>query len=322
MNKTRKQFFLTTVGLALVMALFPMWLGEFYLHVVTIGLFYVILSISWNLLAGYAGQLSLAHHAFAAVGGYASALLFLYGSEALGTPLPLWTTIIFGTIFAGLVGYGLGSVCLNMRRIYLAITTWAFAESFRLWVMSEYEIARGDLGLSTELLFDTSDPTPFFYVFLGATALCLWIVFEIIRSPAGFYLRALRDDEEAAQAMGVDTVRWKRFAFTASSAMAGFAGTLQAHYIGMLTPTPIKFNEMAIILVMVIAGGLRSFWGPAIGAMFIQVLAEALRDYAEYRMVLFAVMVLAIMRFYREGIFGMMRDGVAKLRSQPIRGST
>ena len=273
-------------------------------------------------MAGYAGQLSLAHHAFVAVGGYASALLILFGSEAFGSPLPLWGTIVFGTLVAGLVGYGLGSVCLNMRRIYLAVTTWAFAESFRLWVLSEYEITRGDLGLSTELLFDTSDPTPFFYVFLVATVLCLWIVFEIIRSPAGFYLRALRDDEEAAQAMGVDTVRWKRFAFTASSAIAGFAGTLQAHYIGMLTPTPIKFNEMAIIMVMVIAGGLRSFWGPVIGAMFIQVVSEALRDYAEYRMVLFALLMLAIMRFYKEGLFGLMREGVTRLRSQLLRGST
>ncbi len=306
----------------MITALLPLWLGEFYLHVVTIGLFYVILAISWNLLAGYAGQLSLAHHAFVAVGGYASALLILFGSEAFGSPLPLWGTIVFGTLVAGLVGYGLGSVCLNMRRIYLAVTTWAFAESFRLWVLSEYEITRGDLGLSTELLFDTSDPTPFFYVFLVATVLCLWIVFEIIRSPAGFYLRALRDDEEAAQAMGVDTVRWKRFAFTASSAIAGFAGTLQAHYIGMLTPTPIKFNEMAIIMVMVIAGGLRSFWGPVIGAMFIQVVSEALRDYAEYRMVLFALLVLAIMRFYKEGLFGLMRDGIIRLRSQLLRGST
>ena len=135
-------------------------------------------------------------------------------------------------------------------------------------------------------------------------------------------MRALRDDEEAAQAMGVDTVRWKRFAFTASSAIAGFAGTLQAHYIGMLTPTPIKFNEMAIIMVMVIAGGLRSFWGPVIGAMFIQVVSEALRDYAEYRMVLFALLVLAIMRFYKEGLFGLMREGVTRLRSQLLRGST
>lgn len=322
MNKSRRQFFLTLAALAVIAALLPLGLGEFYVHVVAIGFFYVMLAISWNLLAGYAGQLSLAHHAFAAVGGYGSALLLLHGSEALDVEIPVWLCIPFGTLVAGLVGYGLGSVCLNMRRIYLAITTWAFAESFRLWVLAEYEITRGDLGLSTELLFDTSDPTPFYYVFLAATAVCLWIVFEIIRSPAGYYLRALRDDEEAAQAMGVDTVRWKRFAFTVSSAMAGFAGTLQAHYIGLLTPTPIKFNEMAIILIMVIAGGLRSFWGPALGAMFIQVVSEALRDYSEYRMVLFAVMVIIIMRVYREGLFGMLRDGMAKLRSLSASGST
>ena len=317
MNRSRSRFFITIALLGAMTALLPLWLGDFYIHVVAIGFFYVMLAISWNLLAGYAGQLSLAHHAFASLGGYSSALLFLYMPQLLGVAFPLWLGVLMGTIIAGLVGFGLGSICLNMRRIYLAITTWAFAESFRLWVITEYKFTRGDLGLSTDLFFDTSDPTPFYYLYLVSTILCLWIIFEIVRSPIGYYLRALRDDEVAAQAMGVNTVRWKRFAFSVSCAMAGFAGALQAHYIGLLSPTPIKFNEMAIILVMVIAGGLRSFWGPVIGAMFIQVVSEALRDYSEYRMVFFAVMVLVIMRLYREGLFGMMKAGIAKLRRIP-----
>ena len=288
-------------------ALLPLWFGEFYVHVITIAYYYAILAISWNLLAGYTGQFSLAHHAFASLGGYGSALLAMHAPLYWGVSIPLPLGILFGTLVAGLVGYGLGSICLNMRRIYLALTTWAFAESFRLWVITEYKFTQGDLGLPAELIFDTSDPTPFYYVFLLATVICLWIVFEILRSPVGYYLRAIRDDDEAAQAMGVNTVRWKRFAFTVSSAMAGFAGALQAHYIGLLSPTPIKFNEMAIILVMVIAGGLRSFWGPLLGALFIQIISEVLRDYAEYRMVLFAVLVLVIIRTYQDGLYGMLR---------------
>jgi branched-chain amino acid transport system permease protein len=307
MSNSRQRFFTVTAIAAGAGALFPLWLGEYYVHVVTIAFYYAILAISWNLLAGYTGQFSLAHHAFASLGGYGSALLLYHAPGYWGVSIPIPVGILFGTFLAALVGFGLGSICLNMRRIYLALTTWAFAESFRLWIITEYKFTQGDLGLSTDLIFDTIDPTPFYYLFLAFTVVCLWIVFEIIRSPVGYYLRAIRDDDEAAQAMGVNTVRWKRFAFTVSSAMAGFAGALQAHYIGLLSPTPIKFNEMAIILVMVIAGGLRSFWGPLLGALFIQIVSEALRDYAEYRMVLFAILVLVIIRTYQDGIYGMLR---------------
>ena len=186
---------------------------------------------------------------------------------------------------AAAIGYGLGTLCLRMRAIYLALATWAFAESVRLLITVEYQITRGDLGLATPLLFDTPRPTPYFYVFLGLALAALLAALGIMRSRIGVYLRAIRDDEEAAAVMGVDTLRWKRFAFAVSAVFAAVAGGFQAHYVGLLSPAPMKFNEMAMVVIMVIVGGLRTMPGPVIGAVFIEVLSELLRAWGEVRMV-------------------------------------
>jgi branched-chain amino acid transport system permease protein len=212
----------------------------------------------------------------------------------------------------------------------LALATWAFAESYRLFISSEYKYTRGDMGLNTPVFFDTAQPLPYYFVLLVVVLMTIWLVYEILQSRIGFYLRAIRDDEEAAQAMGINTVRWKLFAFTFTSMIAGMAGAFYGHYIGLLSPVVVKFNEMALIIIMVCTGGMRSFWGPVIGAMFIQIFSELLRvnaayfqdysvlirDLAENRMVIFAVLVIVLMRFYRDGINGFFHALRPSLRRQ------
>ncbi|MEE8303675.1 MAG: branched-chain amino acid ABC transporter permease [Candidatus Tectomicrobia bacterium] len=328
---SRKTLVIQLVILAAVGALVPSVSGDYFLHVYAIGFYYVILALSWNLLAGYTGQFALATHAFSSIGGYASALLVIY------TPVPLAVGVLGGTIFAGIIGYGLGVLTLNLRKIYLALATWAFAESYRLFITTEYEYTRGDLGLHTPIFFDTVEPLPYYFLLLVVMILTIWLVYEVLHSRVGFYLRAIRDDEEAAQSMGINTVRWKLFAFTFTSMLAGMAGAFAGHYIGLLSPAVVKFNEMALIIIMVCTGGMRSFWGPVIGAMFIQIFSELLRvnaayfqgfselirDIAENRMVIFAVLVILLMRFYRDGINGFihalwpyLRRQVAKARRE------
>jgi branched-chain amino acid transport system permease protein len=293
---------LSWLGVYLALAPLPLLAGEYYTHILTVSCYYVILATSWNLLAGYTGQFSLAHHAFAALGGYTSALLAIYFK------LPLLVGIGIGGVVAMATGYLLGTLCLRMRAIYLALATWAFAESLRLVIAMEYHITRGDLGLTTPFFFRTPFATPYFYLFLLLALGSLGLMRQIVRSNIGYYMRAIRDDEEAALTMGVDTVKWKRFVFAVSSLFAGIAGGFYGHYIGLLSPALIKFNEMAVIIIMVILGGLRSFWGPVIGAVFIEVLSELLREYGEIRMVLFALLVIVIMRVYRDGIMGMLQS--------------
>src|SRR5215467_6112619 len=139
----------------------PLAVSDYHTHVFIISLYYVILAASWNLLAGYAGQFSLAQHTFAGIGAYASALLCLYAR------VPILVGIAAGVVLAAVVGYGLGTLCLRMRAIYLALATWAFAESVRLLIAVEYQITRGDLGLKTPFLFSTPHPAPYFYLFLA-----------------------------------------------------------------------------------------------------------------------------------------------------------
>jgi branched-chain amino acid transport system permease protein len=276
----------------------PLAVSEYHTHVLIISLYYVILAASWNLLAGYAGQFSLAHHTFAGIGAYTSALLSLYAD------VPILIGIGAGVVVAAIVGYGLGTLCLRMRAIYLALATWAFAESIRLLVSVEYPITRGDLGLKAALLFGTAQPTPYYFLFLALTLASLLVIWRIVHSRVGAYLRAIRDDEEAAGVMGLDTFKWKRAAFVISAAFAAVAGGFQGHYIGLLSPTPMKFNEMAMIIIMVIAGGFRTFSGPVLGAVFVEFLSEELRAWGEIRMVLFAVLVIVVARAYPAGLLG------------------
>jgi branched-chain amino acid transport system permease protein len=276
--------------------------SEYQTHVLTTSLYYIVLAVGWNLLAGYTGQFSLAHHTFAGVGGYTSALLVLYAKA------PLLVGIAAGVVVAAAAGYALGTLCLRMRAIYLALTTWAFAESVRLFVTVEYQITRGDLGLATPFLFGTPRSKGYYYLFLGLALVAVLAAWQIVHSRVGIYMRAIRDDEEAAAVMGVDTFKWKRFIFAISAVFAATAGGFQAHYVGLLSPTPMKFNEMAMIVIMVIVGGLRTFPGPIMGAVFIELVFEWLRAWGEVRMVLFALFVIVVARGYPAGLAGIALD--------------
>ncbi len=292
------------------LAWLPWVASEYHTHVLTTSFYYVILAIGWNLLAGYTGQFSLAHHTFAGVGAYTSALLVLYAR------VPILVGIAAGVAVAAGIGYGLGTLCLRMRAIYLALATWAFAESVRLLVTAEYEITRGDLGLATPLLFGTPRATPYYYLFLALALAAILAARALVDSRIGAYMRAIRDDEEAAAVMGVDTFKWKRFVFATSAVFAAVAGGFQGHYLGLLSPTPMKFNEMAMVVIMVIAGGLRTFAGPILGAVFIEALSELLRAWGEVRMVLFALLVLVIARAYPAGLVGICRSVGGRLAAR------
>jgi branched-chain amino acid transport system permease protein len=288
--------------LCLLVCLLPFWTGPYYLQVFTIAFYYVVLASSWNLIAGYTGQFSLAHHAFAAIGGYTSALLVTRSG------LPIWIGIFAALLSSTLMGFILGVLCLRMRAIYLAIATWAFAESVRIFISMTYKITRGDLGLAVPKIFlGEGRAVACYYLFLGLAAVTVLVIFLINRSKMGYYIRAIRNDEMVARVMGIHTTRWKIFSFIISSGIAGIAGAFYGHYNGLLTPVMVDFNEMAFIVIMVVIGGIRSIAGPAIGAIFIEILTETFREFGEIRMVVFALAVIAIARLYNEGAIGVVR---------------
>lgn len=278
----------------------PWIVGEFTLHVLTIAAYYVIIAASWNLLAGFAGQFSLAQHAFAAMGAYTSGLL-VYHLKA-----PIWASVPLGVLAAAAAGWVLGRLVLRMRAIYLSIATWAFAETFRIVLTAAYEFTRGDLGLSVPPLYGTVRGFAPYYTFIGCAAACVLLMHLLLRSPLGYFMRALKDDQLRAESLGVDTTKVKVLAFVVSSAMAGLAGVLYAHYVLTLTPSIVDFSEMAKVIVMVAIGGLGYFAGPLLAVPPIHYLGTYLQAYGEWSMVFFAGIVIVIMRAYPGGLAALL----------------
>jgi branched-chain amino acid transport system permease protein len=291
---------IVTALCAVPLGVLPLATGEFVLHVLTISAYYVIMAVSWNLLAGFTGQFSLAQHAFAAIGAYGSGLL-IYHLEA-----PLVLSIPCGVLAAALAGYVLGRLVLRMRAIYLAIATWAFAETLRIVLAAAYDFTRGDLGLSVPSLYGSVRSSAYYYTFMGVAGACVLLVHMILKSPVGYFMRAIKDDQLRAASLGVDATRVKLFAFTVSSAMAGFAGALYAHYVLTLTPQIVDFSEMAKVIIMVVIGGLGSFAGPILAAAPINFLSTYLQSFGEWSMVLFAAAVIVVMRSYPAGLSGLL----------------
>jgi branched-chain amino acid transport system permease protein len=217
--------------------------------------------------------------------------------------------ILAAILSSTLMGLILGMLCLKMRAIYLAIATWAFAESVRITLSMTYQVTRGDLGLAVPKLFlGAGRAIACYYLFLGLAVLTVLTIVLINHSRMGYYLRAIRDDEIVARVMGIHTTRWKILSFIVSSGIAGIAGAFYGHYNGLLTPVMVDFNEMAFIVIMVVIGGIRTIAGPVIGAILIELLTETFREFGEVRMVIFALAVIAIARLYREGAMGVVRQ--------------
>jgi len=287
---------------AAALALVPALAGDFTLHMLTTSCYYTILAASWNLLAGFTGQFSLAHQAFAAIGAYTSGLLIRYFA------VPIWFGISSGVVVAALFGYALGRMVLSMRAIYLAIATWAFAETVHIVLTAAYPITRGELGLDVPPLFRNLDPLSYYYLFAALAFVSVLAMYAMVRSPLGQFMRAIKDDELRAESLGVDTTRVKIVVFTVSSAFAGLAGAFYAHYVIVLSPQLADFNEMAKLIIMVVLGGLGSVAGPLIGATPVQVLITWLQKYGEWDMVIFALVVIVLMRTHSGGINSLIQS--------------
>jgi branched-chain amino acid transport system permease protein len=299
-----KLFNLKIFGLVIVIAialLLPVGLSDYWQYVLTVALFYVIMAVSWNLLGGYTGQFSLAHHSFGMIGAYTSTLLMAKAGA------PFWLSVPAAIVLTGILSLILGIVCLRVAGLYLALITWAFAEVVRNYFRLHYAFTGGDRGLDSPLLFGTLQPTPYYYFFLGLTVFSIALIAVLMRSRIGYYLRAIRDDAIAARSMGVDIVRYKIFAFIMASVLAGMAGAFFGHTIGLISPVMGDFNEMAMIIIFVVIGGMRTQPGPVVGAIAVRITMELLRGHSEIRIILLSALVILIMRFFNGGLMDLVR---------------
>jgi len=284
------------LALAAAAVIYAQVVSSYWLHIAIVSMIYGILAASWALLAGYAGQFSFGHMAFASLGGYTSALLVQW------THLPIPLGMASGTVVCAVLGSLIGWVCLRMRGPYLAIFTLAFAEIVRIILLTEYAVTNGPAGLRVPHLLGTPAKLPYYYIALGLLVVCLVTMSALAHSRWGFFFRAIREDEEAAAASGVHVVRAKMYAFAAASSFAGLAGAFYAHYIGILTPELGSPDQMGLVVAMAILGGIESLPAAVGGAAGVETLQEALRSAGAWRFVLFGVLLLVTMRFFRNGL--------------------
>jgi branched-chain amino acid transport system permease protein len=170
-----------------------------------------------------------------------------------------------------------------------------------------YTFTGGDRGVVVPLFFDTMEPLPYYYLFMALAVAMVFLIFIIMKSRIGYYLKAIRNDELAARSMGVNIVLFKVFAFMVASGIAGIAGTFYAHSFGLVSPVLGEFTEMAMIIIFVVIGGIRTMTGPIIGALSIRILMEVLREWSEIRIVILCTIVILTMRLCNGGLIELFR---------------
>jgi len=306
-SKLTQEMRLSLVVLA-ALALLPLVISSpYWLGVLIVSMYFAMLACGWNLLAGYTGQFSLAPAAFAMLGGYTTALL------AYHWKVPLWIGLPMSVVVPGLIGLLLGRIVLRLSGPYLALTTLSFAEIVRLVIYNSIEFTRGDQGLNVPGLMDSR--VGYYYLFLAALSVVTLGVFLMLRSPTGRFLQAIRDDEIGAASRGVDIVRAKTLAFLASCAICGFAGGLYGVFAQLVSPELGLISQTGIVIAMVVIGGMGTLVGPLLGAMLVYVASEMLRDVGNIQMIVFALLVIVFARFFREGLWGLARQAVARRRA-------
>lgn len=284
-----------------VAAAAPVVLNEYQTQVMWVAFYLAVLAVSWNMVAGYGGLFSLAHHALATIGAYASAAVVIAAGGSV------WMGVLAGSLVAALVGYALGHITLHLRGVYFAIATWVFGEVVRQLLTLNYEITRGAMGLKVPTLFESYGQVQYYYAFLILLMAVVAVNALLLRRKLGFRIRAVRDDEELAIAVGVNAAKAKRTVFALSSGIAGMAGAMYGHSIGLLTPSQADFSQMSIIVMAAVLGGFRTLWGPVIGAVLIQGIAELLRFSQEARLVIFASLLILTLRIYPLGVMGALQ---------------
>jgi branched-chain amino acid transport system permease protein len=302
-----KMFFLAALLGTLALQLCSSRINPYYLDVLMkIGI-NVTLAVSLNLINGYTGQFSLGHAGFMAVGAYTAAAITLFmgphllpppgsGVYAAATTGFFFCALIGGGLAAALTGWLVGMPSLRLKGDYLAIVTLGFGEIIRV-IFRNIDSLGGALGLNGIPAYAN-----IFWVFAVAVV-CIYVVVSMVHSTYGRGFIAVRDDEVAAEAMGLNTTRYKIVAFVIGAFFAGMAGGLYGHYTLSIDPKGFDFTRSIEIVVMVILGGMGNTAGVIAAAILLTLLPEWLRSLAQYRMVFYSLLLIVLMLTRPQGLF-------------------
>lgn len=282
----------------------PMLTSMYQTNIMISALLYVMLALGLNIVVGLAGQLVLGYVAFYAVGAYTYGILYQHFG------LGFWACLPLGGLMSVLFGLALGFPVLRLRGDYLAIVTLGFGEIIRISLQNWSSVTGGPNGISNiarpglfgmEMGIDGST-IYIYYLVLAAVLITAVLISRLKHSRVGLALQALREDEIASEAMGIDITRVKLSAFALSSCWAGFAGVIFAAKTTFINPASFSFMESAMILSMVVLGGMGSITGVVIAALILILVPEYLRAFSEYRMLLFGLVMVLMMIFRPQGL--------------------
>ena len=306
-----KRWLIAGIALAVVVSYFSAQFNRYYLGIAIDCGINIILAVSLNLINGHTGQFSLGHAGFMAVGGYTAAKFTLVFEAMVPEPLkPLLflVALVLGGLIAALTGLGVGVPSLRLKGDYLAIVTLGFGEIIRV-IAQNTEAVGAASGLKGIPKYTTLGWT------FAVAAVTIYAVTALVNSTYGRGFIAVSDDEVAASSMGINPVRYKVTAFVTGAFFAGVAGGLYAHHKQFLSPTGFDFLKSIDIVVMVILGGMGRTAGVIAAAILLTIMPEVLRQFAEYRMIIYSLLIIVLMMARPQGLFtfGGRKKGAAQV---------
>jgi branched-chain amino acid transport system permease protein len=299
--------------MAAVAVVFPVFFGSnaYVLNVATMVLIYAVTGSSWNLLGGYAGQPSFGHAAFFGVGAYTFAVLFPHGG--------VWTIpgFLVGGLAAAIIAVPIGLLIFRLRGPYFALSMLAFAEILRLVAQNWTSVTMGASGFLLEPTINSK--IAHYYFALVALAAILAVTIAIVVSRPGYYFLAIREDQDVAEALGVNTVVYKMIALLVGAFFTGIVGAIYANYYAYIEPN-VVFSIVEISLatyLIAVLGGMGTIFGPLVGSLVLTTLAEVLRVYTGSGNVLFyGILIVLVVLFMPDGIVGTWRNLAGRSRAR------
>lgn len=306
------QIALWGVGGAVAIAWPLVFTMPFPQHLGIMILLYAALGQAWNVLGGFAGQVSFGHAVFFGIGAYTSVLLQLKWNV---TP---WIGMLVGGLIAVLVGAVIGKILFRMSGHYFAIATIAINETVAT-VVSQWEAVGGAVGLTLPMLepsivhFQWISKVPYYYIALGLTVVAFGAARLLERSRAGYYFRAIKADQSASRALGIDIARYKLLALSVSAFLTALCGSFLAHYVLFVDPTSVFAVRISILISLIaVLGGAGSYWGPLLGAMVLIPLSEYTRVWfggsgKALDLLIYGALIMLIAVYQPTGLWGLVR---------------
>jgi branched-chain amino acid transport system permease protein len=299
---------LTLVVVGILALIFPLVVqSDYYRHLVIIALMWVVIGSAWNLLAGYTGQVSFGHAIFFGTGAYTAGIFV----SKLG--ISAWWGMAFGGVVAMVFALFVGWVCFRLRGPYFALATLAGGEIFRLVATNWESLTGGMVGILTIQTFRSK--IPYYYIALALAGLCIYVIDRVMKSKWGYYFLSIREDQDAAESLGINTTLYKNISLLVSGFFAGTAGAFYMNYMGFIDPTVVfSLHYISIMTILVgIVGGVATIWGPAVGAFIMVGVQETFRSaifglapawVSQTHALVFGLLVIFVILFLANGVVG------------------